>query len=189
MSVDEAVVRALAIGPDSSTVAHTIDITTLGARSGASRRIEIWFHRVDGRCLLRPRWTLGLEKVGSPSNPHGGWGNPRSRDRWSMRRDRRTRLHSSRSDYRGWIRRRSGLLGPRYLGEQEEIQSTCVRKERVLGSGCFRGYIRSWKVWPASKKRDHKGLGCWTARIPSRMEPCAILAPLVVSAGLGSTGS
>jgi len=52
MSVDEAVVRALAIGPDSSTVAHTIDITTLGARSGISRRIEIWFHRVDGRWYL-----------------------------------------------------------------------------------------------------------------------------------------
>ena len=52
MSVDEAVVRALAIGPDSSPVAHTIDITTLGARSGAPRRIEIWFHRVDGRWYL-----------------------------------------------------------------------------------------------------------------------------------------
>ncbi|WP_245883184.1 nitroreductase/quinone reductase family protein [Streptomyces hyaluromycini] len=52
MTVDDAVYRALAIGPDSSATAHTIDITTLGARSGIARRIEIWFHRVDGRWYL-----------------------------------------------------------------------------------------------------------------------------------------
>jgi deazaflavin-dependent oxidoreductase (nitroreductase family) len=50
--MNDAVVRALDIGPDSATAAYTIDITTLGARSGAPRRIEIWFHRVDGRWYL-----------------------------------------------------------------------------------------------------------------------------------------
>jgi deazaflavin-dependent oxidoreductase (nitroreductase family) len=52
VTVDEAVARALAIGPDSSTAERTIDITTLGARTGVPRRIEIWFHRVDGRWYL-----------------------------------------------------------------------------------------------------------------------------------------
>jgi deazaflavin-dependent oxidoreductase (nitroreductase family) len=47
-----AVARALAIGPDSSVVERTIDITTLGARSGTPRRVEVWFHRVDGRWYL-----------------------------------------------------------------------------------------------------------------------------------------
>ncbi|MDH6120247.1 deazaflavin-dependent oxidoreductase (nitroreductase family) [Kitasatospora sp. GAS204A] len=49
---DDAVVRALAIGPDSSPAEHTIEITTLGRHSGVPRRIEIWFHRVDGRWYL-----------------------------------------------------------------------------------------------------------------------------------------
>jgi deazaflavin-dependent oxidoreductase (nitroreductase family) len=49
---DDAVVRALAIGPDSSTAERTIDITTLGRRSGIPRRIEVWFHRVDGRWYI-----------------------------------------------------------------------------------------------------------------------------------------
>ncbi|WP_371547110.1 nitroreductase family deazaflavin-dependent oxidoreductase [Streptomyces sp. NBC_00554] len=52
MILDDAVARALAIGPDSSAAEHTIDITTRGARSGIARRIEIWFHRVDGRWYL-----------------------------------------------------------------------------------------------------------------------------------------
>jgi deazaflavin-dependent oxidoreductase (nitroreductase family) len=47
-----AVGRALAIGPDSSGAERTIDITTLGARSGIPRRVEVWFHRVDGRWYL-----------------------------------------------------------------------------------------------------------------------------------------
>jgi deazaflavin-dependent oxidoreductase (nitroreductase family) len=49
VTVDDAVVRALEIGPDSSTEERTIDITTVGARSGIPRRVEVWFHRVDGR--------------------------------------------------------------------------------------------------------------------------------------------
>jgi deazaflavin-dependent oxidoreductase (nitroreductase family) len=52
VTVDDAVVRALAIGPESSAAQRTIDITTLGARTGIPRRIEVWFHRVDGRWYL-----------------------------------------------------------------------------------------------------------------------------------------
>ena len=47
-----AVARALNIGPDSSATERTIDITTLGARTGIPRRVEVWFHRVDGRWYL-----------------------------------------------------------------------------------------------------------------------------------------
>ena len=52
MTVDEGVARALDIGPDSSAAEHTIDITTLGRHTGLPRRIEVWFHRVDGRWYL-----------------------------------------------------------------------------------------------------------------------------------------
>src|SRR5487761_979294 len=52
VTVDDAVARALAIGPDSSAAERTIDITTLGARTGIPRRIEVWFHRVDGRWYI-----------------------------------------------------------------------------------------------------------------------------------------
>jgi hypothetical protein len=66
VTVDDAVARALAIGPDSSAAERTIDITTLGARSGIARRIEIWFHRVDGCWYLTgmpgPRnWYANLQ--------------------------------------------------------------------------------------------------------------------------------
>ena len=47
-----SVAHALAIGPDSSSAERTIDITTVGARSGIPRRIEVWLHRVDGRWYL-----------------------------------------------------------------------------------------------------------------------------------------
>jgi deazaflavin-dependent oxidoreductase (nitroreductase family) len=52
VTADDAVARALAIGPDSSAAERTIDITTLGARTGIPRRIEVWFHRVDGRWYI-----------------------------------------------------------------------------------------------------------------------------------------
>jgi deazaflavin-dependent oxidoreductase (nitroreductase family) len=52
VTVDDAVARALDIGPDSSPAEHTIEITTLGMHSGSPRRIEIWFHRVDDRWYL-----------------------------------------------------------------------------------------------------------------------------------------
>ena len=48
----DAIARALAIGPDSSPAERTFDITTLGRRSGIPRRIEVWFHRVDGRWFI-----------------------------------------------------------------------------------------------------------------------------------------
>ncbi|MGW4907905.1 nitroreductase/quinone reductase family protein [Streptomyces sp. NPDC004270] len=49
---NDAVVRALDIGPDSSAAERTIDITTVGRRSGAPRRIEVWFHHIGGRWYL-----------------------------------------------------------------------------------------------------------------------------------------
>lgn len=65
MTVDPAVSRALAITPESSRAERTIDITTIGARSGLPRRIEIWLQRVDGRWFLsgmpaRRSWYANL---------------------------------------------------------------------------------------------------------------------------------
>jgi len=42
-----------------------IDITTIGRRSGAPRRIEIWFHNIDGRIIItgkpgRRNWLANL---------------------------------------------------------------------------------------------------------------------------------
>lgn len=67
MSLDADVVAALALRPDSSPERHLIHITTIGARTGAPRRIEIWFHRVDGRFYLtgtpaRRGWYANLRK-------------------------------------------------------------------------------------------------------------------------------
>ncbi|MAF08801.1 MAG: nitroreductase family deazaflavin-dependent oxidoreductase [Acidiferrobacteraceae bacterium] len=47
-----------------------IDITTKGRRSGKSRRIEIWYHNIDGRLLItgmpgRRSWFANMK-----SNPH-----------------------------------------------------------------------------------------------------------------------
>jgi hypothetical protein len=50
--VDERVLRALAITPSSSASARTVDITTIGAKTGRERRIEIWFYRVDDEIYL-----------------------------------------------------------------------------------------------------------------------------------------
>ena len=46
------VARALDIGPSSGRAERTIDITTTGRQTGRPRRIEIWFHHVDGRWYL-----------------------------------------------------------------------------------------------------------------------------------------
>ena len=43
---------ALEITPASSARERTVDITTIGARSGRPRRIEIWFYRAAGRIYL-----------------------------------------------------------------------------------------------------------------------------------------
>jgi deazaflavin-dependent oxidoreductase (nitroreductase family) len=50
--IDDPVARALDIGPGSSAAERTIDITTVGARTGVPRRIEVWFHHVDGRWYI-----------------------------------------------------------------------------------------------------------------------------------------
>lgn len=50
--MDERIERALAITPESPASARTIDITTIGAKTGRPRRIEIWFYRVDGEIYL-----------------------------------------------------------------------------------------------------------------------------------------
>jgi deazaflavin-dependent oxidoreductase (nitroreductase family) len=62
--MDDAIRAALSRG-------GTIDITTTGRRSGAARRIEIVFHRIDGRMWIarmpsprRRAWLANLE-----SNP------------------------------------------------------------------------------------------------------------------------
>jgi deazaflavin-dependent oxidoreductase (nitroreductase family) len=44
---------------------RVIDITTIGRRTGASRRIEIWFHRVDGRYYI----------TGTPGHPRDWYAN------------------------------------------------------------------------------------------------------------------
>lgn len=50
--MDEPIQRALSITPASSATARTIDISTIGARTGRTRRIEIWFYRVDREIYL-----------------------------------------------------------------------------------------------------------------------------------------
>ena len=52
MQFDDPVARALDIGPESSAAERTIDLTTVGARTGLRRRTEVWFHHVDGRWYL-----------------------------------------------------------------------------------------------------------------------------------------
>ncbi|NYF18214.1 hypothetical protein HDC37_003070 [Microbacterium sp. AK009] len=50
--MNEQIERALAITPESSASERTIDITTIGAKTGRARRIEIWFYRADGEIYL-----------------------------------------------------------------------------------------------------------------------------------------
>ncbi|MFJ6654285.1 nitroreductase/quinone reductase family protein [Microbacterium sp. NPDC091313] len=63
--MDDAVTRALAITPASSAAQRTIDITTIGAKTGRPRRIEIWFYRAGGQLYLttqpaRRAWYANL---------------------------------------------------------------------------------------------------------------------------------
>jgi F420H(2)-dependent quinone reductase len=66
-----AIRAALDIGAASSADERTVDITTIGAKSGRPHRIEIWFHHIDGR------WYI----TGTPPRPRGWYrnleGNPR----------------------------------------------------------------------------------------------------------------
>ena len=64
--MDTNVAKALEIDRGSSARERTVDITTIGRRSGEPRRIETWFHRVDGTVYLTgtpgPRgWAANLE--------------------------------------------------------------------------------------------------------------------------------
>ncbi|MEU0970525.1 nitroreductase family deazaflavin-dependent oxidoreductase [Streptomyces sp. NPDC005917] len=70
----DAVIRALEIGPDSSNAERTIDITTVGRRSGVPRRIEVWFHRVGGH------WYL----TGMPYPPRSWYANVRANPRFTV---------------------------------------------------------------------------------------------------------
>ncbi len=50
--MNDAIQQALAIDRSSPAQDRTVDITTIGARTGRPRRIEIWFHRVYGKYYL-----------------------------------------------------------------------------------------------------------------------------------------
>ncbi|WAP50740.1 hypothetical protein OL239_12000 [Arthrobacter sp. ATA002] len=50
--MDERIEHALAITPSSSAAARTVEITTIGAKTGRKRRIEIWFYRVHDKIYL-----------------------------------------------------------------------------------------------------------------------------------------
>jgi F420H(2)-dependent quinone reductase len=63
----DEIVRALAIGSSSNLEDRTIDITTIGRKSGESRRIEIVFYLFEGDVYLsgvpapKPRsWLVNL---------------------------------------------------------------------------------------------------------------------------------
>jgi hypothetical protein len=64
--MDPNVTNALAIDRSAGARERTVDITTVGRRSGVSRRIETWFYRVDGTVYLtgmpgRRGWAANLE--------------------------------------------------------------------------------------------------------------------------------
>jgi hypothetical protein len=66
MGMDADVAAALEIDRDSSSRERTVDITTVGRRSGEARRIETWFYRVDGTVYLsglpgKRGWAANLE--------------------------------------------------------------------------------------------------------------------------------
>jgi hypothetical protein len=72
---DQSSIRAaLDIGPTAGTHERTIDITTTGVKSGDPRRIEIWFHQIQGR------WYI----VGSPPRVRGWYRNLESDPRFTF---------------------------------------------------------------------------------------------------------
>ncbi|KJL43904.1 hypothetical protein JOD63_002655 [Microbacterium terrae] len=63
--MNSTIASALAITPASSARERTIDITTIGAKTGRVRRIEVWFYRVEGEIYLttspaRRSWYANL---------------------------------------------------------------------------------------------------------------------------------
>jgi hypothetical protein len=64
--MDPNVAKALAIDRSAGARERTVNITTIGRRSGTPRRIETWFYRVDGTVYLtglpgRCGWAANLE--------------------------------------------------------------------------------------------------------------------------------
>jgi hypothetical protein len=85
--MEEAVRKALAIDRTSPARGRTVDITTVGRRSGKPRRIEIWFYRADGKVYLsslpakrgwyanlkaNPRFTFHPQELGRRRPPGDG---------------------------------------------------------------------------------------------------------------------
>ena len=63
--MQETIRQALAIDHRSTAAQRTVDVTTIGARTGLPRRLEIWFYRVDDQLYLSglpgPRsWPVNL---------------------------------------------------------------------------------------------------------------------------------
>ncbi|MFK9866774.1 nitroreductase/quinone reductase family protein, partial [Escherichia coli] len=50
--MDAEIATALALTPASTVEQRTVDITTVGARTEQPRRIEIWFHNVNGEVYI-----------------------------------------------------------------------------------------------------------------------------------------
>ena len=72
---DHSTIRAaLDIGPTAPVQDRTVDITTTGAKTGEPRRIEIWFHQIEGR------WYI----VGSPPRARGWYRNLQSDPRFTF---------------------------------------------------------------------------------------------------------
>jgi hypothetical protein len=64
--MESNVAKALAIDRSSGPRERTVDITTVGRRTGMPRRIETWFYRVDGTVYLSGMpglrgWAANLE--------------------------------------------------------------------------------------------------------------------------------
>jgi deazaflavin-dependent oxidoreductase (nitroreductase family) len=65
-SLPASIRRAIEITPASTAADRTIDITTIGRRTGEPRRIEIFFYRAGGKVYLsslpaRRDWYVNLE--------------------------------------------------------------------------------------------------------------------------------
>ena len=66
MNMNEEIRQALAITPASTARQRTVDVTTIGRRSGRPHRFETWFYRADDRIFLsglpgRRDWYANLQ--------------------------------------------------------------------------------------------------------------------------------
>jgi F420H(2)-dependent quinone reductase len=68
--MDADVAAALSIDRDAGARERTVDITTTGRRSGNPRRIETWFHRVEGTVyLVVHRGGATGQRTSKPNRP------------------------------------------------------------------------------------------------------------------------